>query len=71
MKKTQLVLIAITIIYALYSGNGFALEKPNIVFIIIDDLGWTDVGYMGSTYYETPTIDRLAKQGILFSGPAL
>lgn len=42
-------------------------EKPNIVFIYIDDLGWADVGFNGSTYYETPNIDRLASQGIIFS----
>ncbi len=40
--------------------------KPNIVFILADDLGWTDLGIMGSDYYETPNIDSLARQGILF-----
>ncbi len=44
-----------------------APEQPNIVFIFIDDLGWTDLGYMGSTYYETPSIDRLARQGMIFT----
>ncbi|MCP4459014.1 MAG: sulfatase [Cytophagales bacterium] len=44
-----------------------APEKPNIVFIFIDDMGWTDVGFMGSTYYETPNIDRLANQGMIFT----
>lgn len=32
-----------------------------------DDLGWTDLGVMGSDYYETPNIDRLASQGMLFT----
>lgn len=41
-------------------------EKPNIVFILADDLGWTDIGVMGSDYYETPNIDRLASEGLLF-----
>lgn len=40
--------------------------KPNIVFILADDLGWTDLGVMGSDYYETPNIDRLAAEGLLF-----
>lgn len=39
-------------------------RRPNIVFILADDLGWTDVGCMGSRYYETPSIDRLAGQGM-------
>jgi len=42
-------------------------EKPNIVFILIDDLGWTDVGCYGSRYYETPNIDRLAGEGLKFT----
>ena len=41
--------------------------KPNIVFIIIDDMGWKDVGFMGSNYYETSNIDKLADQGIVFT----
>ncbi len=42
-------------------------KQPNIVFIMADDLGWTDLSIMGSDYYETPHIDRLASQGILFT----
>lgn len=38
----------------------------NIVFILADDLGWTDVGCMGSKYYETPHIDALAADGMRF-----
>ncbi|HOY58080.1 MAG TPA: sulfatase-like hydrolase/transferase [Verrucomicrobiota bacterium] len=48
-------------------GRGTASDlagKPNIVFILADDLGWTDTGVYGSAYYETPHIDRLAAQGL-------
>jgi arylsulfatase A len=41
--------------------------KPNFVFILIDDLGWADVGCYGSTFHETPNIDRLAQQGMRFT----
>src|SRR5438046_950984 len=41
-----------------------APRRPNIVFILADDLGWADLGCQGSAYYETPHIDRLAKQGM-------
>ena len=37
---------------------------PNIVYILADDLGWTDVGCQGTKYYETPNIDKLASQGL-------
>ena len=39
---------------------------PNILFVLIDDLGWKDMGCAGSTYYETPNIDRLAEEGVRF-----
>jgi arylsulfatase A-like enzyme len=42
-------------------------RPPNIVFIFIDDMGWRDVGFMGSEYYETPNIDKLASQGMVFT----
>ncbi len=41
-----------------------AAKPPNIIFIMADDLGWTDVGAFGTKYYETPNIDRLATQGM-------
>lgn len=42
-------------------------EKPNIILITIDDLGWKDLGCMGSLYYETPRLDRFAAQGVVFT----
>ncbi len=42
-------------------------KKPNIVFILVDDLGWIDVGCYGSEFYETPNIDKLAAEGIRFA----
>ena len=36
--------------------------KPNIVFFFVDDMGWTDLGYMGSKYYESPHVDKLASE---------
>lgn len=40
---------------------------PNVVFILADDLGWTDIGCQGSKYYETPNLDRLARDGMRFT----
>lgn len=44
-----------------------AAEKPNVVFFLVDDLGQRDLGCYGSTFYETPNVDRLAKEGALFT----
>ena len=44
-----------------------AEKKQNFVFILVDDLGWTDLGYSGSTFYETPNIDALSNTSILFT----
>src|SRR3982751_2029444 len=41
--------------------------RPNIVFILADDLGYTDVACFGSKYYESPNIDRLASEGMKFT----
>ena len=44
-----------------------AFAKPNFVFILADDLGVMDIGIEGSTYYETPHIDSLARRGMRFT----
>ena len=46
---------------------GQADRKPNIVFFLVDDLGWTDLGCYGSDFYQTPHIDRLAAEGVRFT----
>jgi len=58
----KFLLVACTVFAASCSLVVAALEKkpPNIVFILADDLGWTDLGVQGSKYYETPNIDSLA-----------
>ncbi len=42
-------------------------RKPNIVFILADDLGWHQLGCYGSTFYETPNLDSFAKEGMRFT----
>lgn len=41
-------------------------KKPNIIFIMADDLGWQDVGFMGSRWFETPNLDKLADESLVF-----
>lgn len=49
------------------AGAGARSSKPNFVFFLIDDLGWKDLGFAGSTFYETPRIDKLAGEGVVFT----
>jgi len=42
------------------------IDRPNILFILLDDMGWKDIGCAGSTYYDTPHIDKLASEGMRF-----
>ena len=42
-------------------------QPPNIVLILADDLGWNDVGFNGAEFYETPNLDRMAGDGVVFS----
>ena len=44
-----------------------AALQPNIVLILVDDLGWMDLSCQGSRYYETPNLDRLASEGMRFT----
>ena len=42
-------------------------RPPNLVFILADDLGWSDLGCYGADLHETPNIDRLAQEGVRFT----
>ncbi len=47
-------------------GSAFSAPKSNIIFILVDDLGYADVGFNGSRYFETPIIDSLAGRSVIF-----
>jgi arylsulfatase B len=47
----------------LMSSSVFAGDKPNIIVMVADDLGWADVGFHGNQIIETPSLDRIAAEG--------
>lgn len=63
MKKKLFVLFLGLLVFL----NAIAQTKPNVIFIIVDDLGYNDVGFMGSKYYETPFLDNLSSKSTIFS----
>lgn len=71
VKKIRIALSSVTIaavpVAAGFITHSAEKPKPNVIFILIDDLGYTDLGCYGSRFYETPNIDRLAKQGVRFT----
>ena len=58
---------SILFLFLLSSAASALAKKPNVVFILADDLGWRDLSNEGSTYYESPHIDRIAKEGMKFT----
>lgn len=65
MTRTILFIAALV----LSSGPAFAADtpRPNVIFVLIDDLGWTDFACFGSDLYQTPQLDRLAEEGMKFT----
>lgn len=66
MRKILVALVAVLgLLPAVVSGADAG--RLNVVFILIDDLGWRDLGYAGSQFYESPAIDKLAAEGMVFT----
>jgi uncharacterized sulfatase len=66
------VVVWVLAVLVLYGGGGCGErsplhDRPNVVLIIGDDLGYGDLGFMGSPYARTPNLDRLASEGTVFS----
>ncbi len=66
MKNISFITI-LSLIMAACAPSGKSDKQPNILFILADDLGYTDLSCMGSAYYETPNIDRIAEEGTVFT----
>src|SRR5436190_23804776 len=63
MRLTALLLL----VGLLGQNRAAASDRPNVIFVLIDDLGWTDFHCFGSDLYQTPELDRLARDGMKFT----
>ncbi|MCA0932473.1 sulfatase [Lutimonas saemankumensis] len=66
-KITLLVLTVLVMGCSKSTVSHSELSKPNVVLILVDDLGWTDLGVYGSDLYQSPNIDNLASEGVRFT----
>ena len=66
MKKIE-KLFTLLVLIPVFGVCAAQTEKPNVVFIFADDLGYGDLGCYGATKVQTPNIDRLAKEGRMFT----
>jgi len=66
MRNSLLVFIGLLLAFPRTACAAEA-ARPNVVLILADDLGWTDLGCFGSDFHETPHLDRLAKSGMKFT----
>ena len=66
-RSSLITLMLLTVLWADNVTSSVAAKQPNIVFIMIDDLGWMDLNCQGSPQFTTPNIDRLSKQGMRFT----
>src|SRR5215207_9434112 len=68
MKNPALALgLGLVLVTAVAAPAWSAADRANVIFILADDLGWRDLGCYGSTFYETPNLDRLAAHGVRFT----
>lgn len=66
--KIKIPLLALSLFLGSCQSEQKEIEKkPNVLFILVDDLGYHDLSYTGSEYYETPSIDSLAKKSVVFT----
>ena len=59
--------LATVVFFALGQARAAEAKRPNILFVMADDLGWMDLACQGNKLVETPHIDSLAKQGMRFT----
>ncbi len=67
MYYKSLLFILLSVSTFCYSNSKENTQKPNVLVIMADDFGWKDVSYQGSVFYETPNLDRLASEGMVFT----
>lgn len=67
MLKIKQLFTALTSVLLFVSCAEKEPPKPNVIMILVDDMGWTDLGLYGSDLYQSPNIDKLGAEGVMFT----
>ena len=67
MKTKKLSILATSLLATIVAQPIIASDKPNVILIMCDDLGWGDVGFNGNEIIKTPNLDQMAKEGVKFN----
>ena len=66
-RATPIVALLVSLVISPRASGVESDARPNIVFFLVDDLGWRDLRCFGSPFYDTPHLDRLATTGVRFT----
>jgi len=64
---TRLILSVLTAVLLTSAARAEEPKRPNVVFILADDLGWADLAHYGSSFHDTPNLKRLADRSVRFT----
>jgi len=67
LKLSLTILATVVVLLSCQSTQQKEQKQPNVILIVADDLGWMDLGYSGSSFYETPNIDAMAASDMIFT----
>lgn len=65
--KARFTLLLLSLLLLVPAGDSRAAARPNVLFILVDDLGWSDLGCYGADLHETPHLDQLARESVRFT----
>jgi hypothetical protein len=69
MKRSRAIGFLGALICLTFAGLAFGVDRPNIIYIMLDDAGYGDLSCQGQTKFKTPNINRLAIEGMRFTTP--
>ena len=67
IRALNTLLLVVSVLISRSTAAETAAKSPNVILIVADDFGWTDLACYGSDFYQSPNIDKLARDGMRFT----